>query len=100
MKNLTFIICRELDLPSEIELEVNCNLSAGNNGYFNPANGDCDPPQNATVEINNKALLIAQIEQLFDYFKRENVKQLERYLDSMELAEKAEEEAASYEEAA
>lgn len=100
MKNLTFTICRELDLPAEIELEVNCKLSSGHNGYFNHHTGDCDPPQNATVEVNNKALLIAQMEQLFDHYKQENVKQLERYLESVELAEKAEEESASYEEAA
>ena len=92
MRNITVNIYHEVIIPAEIELEVEATVEAGSDGYFNPMNGDCDPPCNAEVEVNNREMLIAQIEQMFEHYKRENIKQLEMYLDSEELLYKAEEE--------
>jgi len=94
MKNITFNISRELDLPAEIEMEVEATFTPGSRGYFNPANGDCDPPSNSEIEVQNRDILIAQIEQLFDHHKKEAISQLEKYLESSEFESAAEESAA------
>lgn len=91
MKNLTMIINREIDIPAEIELEVEATVEAGSYGYFDHVTGDCDPPHGASVEVQNRDILIDQIEQWFDHQKREAISQFERYLASGEFKEKAEE---------
>lgn len=91
MKNITVNIYHEVIIPAGIELEVEATVEAGSDGYFDHVTGDCDPPHGPEVEVQNRELLVAQIEQWFDHQKREAVEQFERYLASGEFKEKAEE---------
>lgn len=100
MKNLTFTLYRELELPAEVELEAVVSITPGSMGYFNPINGDCDPPHGSDVEVQNEDAMIQQLRQWFDLQREEAVKQLRHYLDSEAFAEIAEDEASSYDEAA
>ena len=100
MKNLTFTLYRELELPAEVELEAVVSITPGSNGYFDHVTGDCDPPHGAEIEVENEDAMIQQLRQWFDLQKEEAVKQLRHYLESEEFAEIVEDEAASYDEAA
>lgn len=91
MKNITVNVYHEVIIPAEIELEVEATVKAGSYGYFDHVTGDCDPPRGPEVSVQNRDLLIAQIEQWFDHQKREAVQQFDRYLASGEFKEKAEE---------
>lgn len=100
MKNLTFTLYRELELPAEVELEAVVSITPGSMGYFNPINGDCDPPHGPEIDVVNEDAMIQQLRQWFDHQKEEAVKQFRHYLESEAFAEIVEDEAASYDEAA
>ena len=44
----------DIDVPQELALLVEVTVTPGHAGYFNPKNGDCDPPQNTEVVLENR----------------------------------------------
>ena len=83
--NLT--LCREIDVPAEIELELDVEIDPGSDGYFDHVTGDCDPPYPATVSVDNIDEALKVMAAWFDHQKAENLAQFERYLQSREFAD-------------
>jgi hypothetical protein len=90
---MTITLCREIDVPAEIELALDVEIDPGSNGYFDPATGDCDPPCPASVDVNNLHEALDAMAAWFDHQKAENLAQLERYLDSQQFVDYVMEEA-------
>lgn len=92
-RKTTITLCREIDdIPAEIELQVECEYVPGSRGYFNHITGDCDPPSNAEVWIENRYEIEAYISWLFDGWKAETIKRVNDHLDSAEFVADVEEE--------
>lgn len=84
---MNLILTREIDVPAEIELELDVEIYPGIHGYFDPVTGDCDPPQPDSVDVNNLHEALDAMAAWFDHQKAENLTQLERYLESREFAD-------------
>lgn len=82
---MNLVLCREIDVPAEIELALDVEIDPGSNGYFDHVTGDCDPPYPASVEVDNRKEALDSIAAWFDHQKAENLAQFERYLESQEF---------------
>ena len=85
--NISFTHALEILLPAEIELDIDATLTAGSDGHFDHVTGDCDPPSNDEVELDNEDEIEKQIRQWFADQCQETLKQWHMFVGSKEFAE-------------
>ena len=82
---ITLTLCREIDVPAEIELEAEVLFKPPFPGRTNCLNDDAIPPDPGECEVVNERELIEQVAAWFDHQKVENIRQLQRYFASREF---------------
>lgn len=84
---ITLTLCREIDVPAEIELEAEVLFIPPFPGRTNCRNDDAIPPDPGECEVTNESELVEQLAAWFDHQKYENIQQLQRYFASSEFEE-------------